>query len=481
LTVAGTIANTTQGEEYDLSRLQTIPYNEEEEQKIQKVHNEFSGHRGVESTCERLKELGHDWEHMREHVKYFIKKCPLCQKMTYLKPPIQVLRYVNSTLLPQEKLQVDSIGPLPPDEEGNCHIIVVVDTFTRFVELYPTKDTTAKSAAKALLQHSGRYGVASTITTDNGPQYANEAIKELGLLIGTQHNFTLTYSKEENGIVERMNKEVMRHLKMFIYSRNIVVKWSEYLPLVQRIINASVNKRIGVAPAQLLFGNALNLDRGIIDTRSAKIPSSVSDWTAGMLQAQKDLIHLAQTMQLTQHKEHLADNDMGEITHYPANSFVLVSYPQGAFKRSEPTKFHSHWKGPMQVLSNVGARYQLLNLANGKTEEHHVSRIKKYIYDGKGPTPGAIALKDNQHYLIEAILAHRGNPKQRNRMTFKVRWVGYNHDEDTTWEPWSNLKDNAVLHQYLGQKNMESLIPPRYRTGTSNRDYTLSQRTGHEK
>ncbi len=78
-----------------------------------------------------------------------------------------------------------------------------------------------------------------------------------------------------------MNKEVLRHLKIFIYSRNLVAKWSEYLPLVQRIINASINIRIGVSPAQLLFGNELNLDRGVVDTLSAKIPSSVSEWTAG--------------------------------------------------------------------------------------------------------------------------------------------------------------------------------------------------------
>ncbi len=130
-------------------------------------------------------------------------------------------------------------------------------------------------------------------------------------------------------------------------------------------VGTSVNIRIGVSPAQLLFGNALNLDRGVVDTLSAKIPSSVSEWTAGMLQAQRDLINLAQTTQLNHNNKHLAFNDPSEVISYPANSYVLVEYPQGALKRSEPTKFHSHWKGPMQVLSNVGARYQLLNLANG--------------------------------------------------------------------------------------------------------------------
>jgi len=33
--------------------------------------------------------------------------------------------------------------------------------------------------------------------------------------------------------------------------------------MVQRILNATVHESIGVSPAQLLFGNAIDLDRGL--------------------------------------------------------------------------------------------------------------------------------------------------------------------------------------------------------------------------
>jgi hypothetical protein len=40
------------------------------------------------------------------------------------------------------------------------------------------------------------------------------------------------------------------------------------------------------------------------------------------------------------------------------------------------------------------------------------------------------------------------------------------------------MEDGATeKHGISGQKNMESLIPPRYRTGTSNQDYTPSRET----
>jgi hypothetical protein len=49
----------------------------------------------------------------------------------------------------------------------------------------------------------------------------------------------MAYSKEHNAIVERANKEVMRHLTASISDRQISKVWSsEYLFLVQRIMNA---------------------------------------------------------------------------------------------------------------------------------------------------------------------------------------------------------------------------------------------------
>jgi hypothetical protein len=76
-----------------------------------------------------------------------------------------------------------------------------------------------------------------------------------------EHELSLAYSKEPNAIVERAHKEVMRHLTAIIFYRRISEEWpSEYLSLVQRIINAKVHDTIGVSPTELLlFGKAINL------------------------------------------------------------------------------------------------------------------------------------------------------------------------------------------------------------------------------
>jgi hypothetical protein len=106
----------------------------------------------------------------------------------------------------------------------------------------------------------------------------------------------LLYSKEENGIVERANKEVMRHLRATIFDRRVVNNWSsDYLPLVQRIMNAQVKTPTGVFPAQLLFGDAVHLERGILLPHNEVIEGEeIPVYLKRLLSTQSDLIKIAQ-------------------------------------------------------------------------------------------------------------------------------------------------------------------------------------------
>ena len=63
-------------------------------------------------------------------------------------------------------------------------------------------------------------------------------------------------------------------------------------------------------------------------------------------------------------------------------------------------------------------------------------------------------------FEVESINGHLGNPNWKTRMTFKVKWMGYDQE---TWEPWDNLKSNVILHEYLKDHKMKKLIPQSYK------------------
>ena len=55
-----------------------------------------------------------------------------------------------------QRIALDTIRPLPIAKQFKF-ILVVIDTFTRYVELYPTKDVTANAVTDALWRHSCRF------------------------------------------------------------------------------------------------------------------------------------------------------------------------------------------------------------------------------------------------------------------------------------------------------------------------------------
>src|SRR5690606_18017100 len=114
---------------------------------------------------------------------------------------------------PFEVVALDTIGPLPEDESGNRYLIVLVDCFSRFVELFPAPDVTAERAVAALLQLFGRYGAPRAIRTDQGSQYSAAMVEQFLELTGVARQSTIPYRPKSNGIVERVNAEVLRHLR----------------------------------------------------------------------------------------------------------------------------------------------------------------------------------------------------------------------------------------------------------------------------
>ena len=142
----------------------------------------------------------------------------------------------------------------------------MIDAFSRWVELFPIKTTGASEAAGCIFKHFGRFGTPDVIYTDQGPAFRNELFSELSRLSQVEHSFATAYSKVENGLVERANHEVMRHLRAnMLFDARVHDKWSyEQLPMVQRIMNTVEKTSTGVSPAELILNNSIRLSNRIL-------------------------------------------------------------------------------------------------------------------------------------------------------------------------------------------------------------------------
>lgn len=273
-----------------------------------------------------------------------------------------------------------------------------------------------------------------------------------------------------------------------------------YLPFVQRIHNSASHAPTKVSPAQILFGNALDLDRNLFPSAREYSVSyanlSLSQYADALMTAQDTIVKVAQENQRAKDNQHFekhkekymkhkkfadhqekinrtAENTTAStspVTIYEVDSYVLVAYPMTGFLQQAraPHKFMPVWKGPYKVVSRTGASYTLLDLVTMKEEDGiHVRRLKQFFYDEK-TDPRQVANQATNSWDVERILSHTGKMYDKNRlytaqkMTFTVKWVGF---EEPTVEPFSNrqLFKTAPMHEYLRANKLKTLIPAAYK------------------
>ena len=324
------------------------------------------------------------------------------------------------------------------------------------------QSTEALCVARSILMLIGTFGCPKEILSDNGPEFVNGIIAQLCKIIGIDHIKTIAYSKEENGIVERGNKEVQKFLRHIIFDKRILDEWSLYVPLIQRIMNSTKNKATGFAPAEIIFGNGINLDRGFLTPFNiSETESNTTDFVKGLIAYQEKVIAASKKKLLQHEKDHVVTQS--EITIFPDNSQVLMSYPSIDGKSKPPTKQSANWKGPYQVLRHNGNTYTLLDHITKKEIQVNVQQLKKYIVRENSNLID-IASRDRNEFIVEKIIDIRGNSAENHlsKIELLVKWAGY-EDSDNTWEPFTNLRNNEKLHEFLRNEKLIHLIPKEHR------------------
>ena len=442
---------------YEFESIPDDAYNQ-----IERVHNEIAGHHGVQNTFNKLHEAGVSWKYMRQHIQRFIEECDTCQKMNTTVHPINTHPYTTGGNYPFETLAFDFIGPFTEDIHGNTHAGALIDTFSRFLNLIPTKSTSAEDGANVLLQHTALFGMPKFLQTDGGSEFANKIIAQFTKLVGAEHIQTLAYAHQEQGIVERSNKETQRWIRDLIYNRKQVKStWSQMLPFATRIHNATVIKSIGYSPARIIYGDSINLNRNIFIPNKERQTENIVEYMSNKLATQDEAISLAAKLSKEHNIQHITENPVIQ-TEFTAGSYVLVAWPITRMNnQGRPSKFDTMFRGPYQVQSNKGRSYILKDLVlNKNTAPKDIHQLRPFHFDPRRTNPLQVALKDYKDlWVVERIQNHKGSWKTKSHMTFLVKWVGW---ETPTWQPWKDVRDCKEFHDYLEAKGKSDLRPKRF-------------------
>ena len=368
---------------------------------------------------------------------------------------------MTSTYQPHERINIDTLELNQPDKHGNIAVIVVIDTFTRWIELYPIQDHTEEVAALKILEHFGRYGAPREILTDRGSQFANKLVKRVCHSYGTIYTKTpIAHSHQHNAKVENANRQVLKSLRAFILDERVMDDWTRALPAVQFIFNTTKHRDIGYSSAELLFGPALNINRFVMEQKDPTCEMEPIEWWDTQLDIHKGILEKAAILQRE------VDNKRLEMrtklpTKYDINSYVLVEYPKtmGEGRGRPLNKLQTILKGPMKVVSVVNDAYELLDLVSRRVDTVHVSRLHPFKYDDTMVDPENVAIRDQGEFIVQDIVDALIDPLlPKTQWSFKVRWAGYDESFDE-WLDWNELKSVDKLHDFLRKNNLGMHIP----------------------
>ena len=423
---------------------------------ISSVHNTVVGHHKVERTIAKLKTQNLQWPQMRDHVRKFIDNCVCCQKMNYLRIPIHTHPFTLGTHRPMEVFHMDTLYMGIQDDNKAQYLLVLIDSCSRWIELYPITDLLAETAAEKIAEHIGRFGHPAQILSDNGSQFVNKLFEDLYALTGIHRLNTTPDSSEENGIVERANKEILRHVRSILFDKSIHKQWTKVIPMVQRILNSQKSTVTGCTPADLVLINANNLERYIyMNPISNSNDNNLSKWVSDRLILQKKVLEVAQS-KLQEKEEEKLKQSSTQPTEYTVGTYVLLRSPEGDMIKGM-SKLKLPLRGPMLVTQFQNDQYTVQDITTGKESKVHVSRLLPFYYDESYEDPYQIAAKDTDEEEVDFILDHTST-KYKKDMDFLVRWTGQGPTEDR-WLPWSQLYNNTRLHKYLYDNGMKKLIP----------------------
>ncbi len=418
----------------------------EREMAVEKAHGSaLTGHFGRDETLRVLRETGANWSHIAEQVTRFVSECPVCQKARLTAAMAYHTGHL-STPTPFDTVFMDTIGPLTTDDDCS-YVLVMVDGFSRWTELVATHSTDAKTTAQAIIDRLvANHGLPRRIHSDNGSQFANACIKSLCARLGMEQTFTAPYTPQHNGIVERMNAEVTRHIRTVMATLGEKEEWTRTLPIVQFLINNSRHKALGTTPRALLFGDFIAPERAIPRQLETLRPLDLSreEFVATLRQHISDVRAAARSCQQ-------ADIDWHDQRYTPKkDSFepgdlVLIRRPKG-----RPTKLAPLHLGPVRVAARDSHFYAVDSLIDDTSQRVHEARLIRFKCDNIDEAKRLAALDDDE-YLVDSVTDHR---IVDDELFLRIHWAGY-PDEADTWQPIDeDVEGTAQVDAYIREHDL---------------------------
>ena len=184
--------------------------------------------------------------------------------------PREPLRPLPPVDRPFQRVHIDLLQ-LPVAPDGHKYALVMVDAFSRFVEVHPLPTKDAPTVAEAVVTAwICRHGAPESFHSDLGTEFTNEIFKRICSTLHISNVYTSPGHPAGNGRVERVNRTILQYLRKFIAAKN---DWPRLLPYAVFSCNTTVHSATGFSPYFLLHLHDPRLPLSLVDEASSPEPA----------------------------------------------------------------------------------------------------------------------------------------------------------------------------------------------------------------
>ena len=447
--------------------------------------HEKMAHVGPEKVMELAQQRFY-WPKMGQDIEDYVRK--KCRCITAKAPNIAdraPLVPIKATY-PFEMVSMDYMK-LCMCQGGFQYVLVVVDHFTRFCQMYATKKNDSKSAANKLWnEFIPQFGFPDRIHHDRGGEFNSLLFDELHRYAGVKKSNTTPYHPMGDGQVERLNRTAQNMLRAI--PENEKRKWKNHLSKLAFTYNSTVNKTTGFSPFYLMFGRNSRLpidsmfqleDEVAVKKKTHR--KFVEDWKSSMEQAWK-----------------IANNNIDKSAAYSKKNYdkklhgVELQVGDQVLERNmgvegDAGKLRSHWKQvvykvvekkkdlPVYVIQDVN------NVGKNPRTVHRnlLMRCNELASDVFEEDKGAESKQQTGKARVRKKRKQRGRRKVKNEHqlsvtedeeedeNFEIRVVSedrlltenvVSHREDVSDEDFNVVGDEDLSETVVGDENLDETV-----------------------
>lgn len=337
-------------------------------------HNlKSSGHHGQTKTLKRLK-ASFMWYNMSRDCKAYVQSCRQCNLNKKASRTARAALGTFHAGYPMERVHLDILGPFRPSEHGNVYILMMIDQFTKWVEMSAIPTQSAEVVAEKFIAHFvSTFGCPLEVHTDQGRNFESNLFKAFCDTLQITKTRTTPYHPSSNGQIERINRTVLQMIRCFIEGKN--QSWDRDLPLLTMALHSTENRNTGFTPNQMMLGREVFHPADLIMGTASPNMSHFqpAEWVQHLSTTLHEVHKLAREnlRSSIRTQKRLYDTRLQESVFNPGD---VVYLRDSSTKVKISTKLRPIWKGPYLVVLSRPPLYHIQD--RRKTHCVHHDRLK---------------------------------------------------------------------------------------------------------